>query len=65
MARRKAKPIDPMAMGEQHTRCPWTQLKEQDRLLAKQPAAVIAKQRAVCRRWLAGEVSWQELLGHQ
>ena len=31
MARRKAKPIDPMEMGEQHGRCHWEGLLDQGR----------------------------------
>mgnify|MGYP007000364544 CR=1 len=33
MARRNAKPIDPMEMREQHGRCHWEGLREQDLLL--------------------------------
>ena len=63
MAKRR-KP-DPMEMGEQHGRCRWEGLREQDRLLANQPAAVIAKQRRRCRAWLDGELSWPQLLGEK
>ena len=63
MARRK-KPTA-MELQDQHSRCPWTQLREQDRLLANQPAAVIAKQRRRCRAWLDGELSWPQLLGEK
>lgn len=62
MARRKPK-AEALEQEDRHTRCPWTQLKEQDRLLANQPAAVIAKQRRRCRAWLDGELSWPQLLG--
>ena len=59
---RKAKP-DPMEMGEQHGRCRWEGLREQDRLIAGYPPQVIAKQRRRCRQWLAGEITWAEVLG--
>ena len=64
MARRKAKP-DPMEMGEQHGRCKWEGLREQDRLLQRHPPEVIAKQRRRCRAWLQGELSWSEVLGER
>jgi hypothetical protein len=56
---------DALEQEDKHTRCPWTQLREQDRLLATQPAAVIAKQRRRCRAWLEGELSWAQLLGEK
>jgi hypothetical protein len=66
MPRRKAKAkVDLMEAGEQHGRCRWEGLREQDRLLANQPAAVIAKQRRCCRAWLDGELSWPQLLGEK
>ena len=63
MAKRR-KP-DPMEMGEQHCRAPWTQLREQDKLLQRHPPGVVARQRRRCRAWLDGELSWSEVLGER
>jgi len=60
MARRR-KP-DPLEAEDKNCREPWIQLREQDRLLANQPAAVIAKQRRRCRAWLDGEFSGSQVL---
>ena len=64
MARRKAK-VDALEQEDKHCRAPWTQLREQDRLIAKHPPAVIARQRRRCRAWLQGELSWSELCGER
>ena len=63
MARRR-KP-DPMELQDQHSRCPWTQLREQDQLLQRHPPQVVARQRRRCREWLAGELTWSEVLGER
>ena len=63
MAKRR-KP-NPMEAGELHGRCNWEGLRQQDRLLAQQPPALVHRQRVACRRWLAGEVTWEELLGER
>ena len=64
MARRKAKP-DPMDAGEQHGRCRWEGLREQDKLLQRHPPGVVALQRRRCRQWLDGELSWSDLCGER
>jgi hypothetical protein len=44
MPRRKAKAkVDLMEAGEQHGRCRWEGLREQDRLLVNQPAEFTIK----------------------
>ena len=59
MPRRNAKPVDPIEMGEQHGRCNWEGLRDQDRLLAHQPQDAITRQRLRCpplnrvREWQA------------
>ena len=64
MARRKAK-ADPLEQEDKHCRAPWTQLREQDKLLQRHPPQVVARQRRRCRQWLEGELSWSEVLGER
>ena len=63
MAKRR-KP-DPLEQEDKHCRAPWTQLREQDRILEAVDPVRLRAERDRCRQLLDGVISWSDLLGEK
>ena len=64
MARRKK--AEALEAEDRHTRRPWSGLRANDQLVARNHSPhVVRQQRRRCRQMLVGELSWSEVLGER